>query len=91
MNNAAIARQLEAALLETSHLQAAPSALQPTSVVLPLQPVAAPSGLLQRLWQALFGPPAVDLCTAKTDFGVFRALYEIGSDHVPSSGTWPAP
>jgi hypothetical protein len=87
MNNAALARQLEADLLEAPRVQAAQSGL----VIIPVQPEAAPGGLLQRLWQRLFGPPAIDPRTAKTDFGVFRALYEIGSDHIPSSGTWPTP
>jgi len=46
-------------------------------------------GLLHALWQLFFGPPQIDVRGARTDFGVFRAMYEIGSDHLPSSGTWP--
>lgn len=93
MNNAALARHLESELLEDLSAESAPQpAYRPSLVVtLPPQPTAAPRGVLQRLWLFLFGPPAIEQRTAPSDFGVFRALYEIGSDHLPSSGTWPAP
>ena len=90
MNNAALARHLESELLPTLHVQAAPAAFQPSHRIIPVPPTAAPRGVLHRLWQRLFGPPAIDPRTATTDFGAFRALYEMGADHLPASGTWPS-
>ena len=52
-------------------------------------PQSKSAGLFHAFWHWLFGPPKIDVRGARTDFGVFRALYEIGSDYLPSSGTWP--
>jgi hypothetical protein len=67
----------------------APVAMPP-SVVLPLPPSAAPRGLMHALWLRLFGPPAIDPRTITRNFGAFRAFYEVGSDYLPNSGTWPS-
>lgn len=52
---------------------------------------AQAGGLLRVLWKRLFGPPEIAIPKSRSDCGVFRAMYEIGSDYLPSSGTWPTP
>lgn len=95
MNNAALARKLEADLVEQPPLRSSaaahPAAPQLHHRIVPAPPSAAPRGLMRKLWQSLFGPPKIDPQAAPPDSGVFRALYEIGSDYMPNSGTWPAP
>jgi hypothetical protein len=73
--------------------------LQPTAAACPVLIVAAdalaclapppPDGPVRAFWRRWFGPPEIDVRGARSDFGVFRAMYEIGSDYLPSSGTWP--
>jgi hypothetical protein len=102
MNNAALAKTLEQAQpieLECSpplrsyparELSAVEAVPMPPRVVLPAPPTAAPRGFLQALWLRLFGPPAINPSAVSRDFGAFRAFSEIGSDYLPSSGTWPS-
>jgi hypothetical protein len=62
----------------------------PPHGLLLLPPTAAPRGLLHAVWLRLFGPPAIDPRYDSREFGVFRAFAEVGSDYLPSSGTWPS-
>gem|GEM_PF-5246704 len=94
MKNAALAKALEAAQpidLDPSALPRIAPTQQPTRVVISPPPRAAPRGLLHALWLRLFGPPAIDPRYDTRDFGAFRAFAEVGSDYLPSSGTWPPP
>jgi hypothetical protein len=43
-----------------------------------------------RRWQ-VWGPPEIDVSVVAPHWGAMRAFHEIGSDYLPSSGTWPSP
>jgi hypothetical protein len=92
--NTAVARDFVAAHAQPIPLRAlriVPKPLPPPPrFVTPLPPCAAPRGLFTTLWLWIFGPPRLELPLARSDFGVFRALSEVGSDYLPSSGTWPS-
>lgn len=47
-------------------------------------------GKLYAWRQRWLGPPEIELERVAPRFGAFRALSEIGSDYLPSSGTWPS-
>ena len=72
-----------------------PSAARHNFVFVPYavfdEPAERPRGFLAALWQRFFGRPHVEVRDSTAEFGVVRAMYEIGSDYLPSSGTWPVP
>jgi hypothetical protein len=66
-------------------------AMLPSAAADPAPPVRGLRVWLSALWRrwGFTGPSPIDLQQAVPRWGAMRAFHEIGSDYLPSSGTWP--